>query len=122
LAPNYGAWDSQDPSGQRLRAGSFGELVPVRTRIRKSAPVPVICTASEGSGRRAGSFPRAGCLPVPPLVGDERVGEAGQQLRELAGFGQLAGVEAVQGQVPGRVDQRPCLDTSADLERSSWSG
>ena len=37
--------DSHDPSGRRCRTGSFGELFPVRTRIRKSASVAAICAA-----------------------------------------------------------------------------
>ena len=37
--------DSQDPSPQRLRTGSFGEQFPLRTRIRKPALVPAICAA-----------------------------------------------------------------------------
>ena len=60
--------DSQDPSPQRLRTGSFGEQFPLRTRIRKRPWFPRSArpgTRRRSSGRRAGSCPRAGWRAGP---------------------------------------------------------
>jgi len=47
--------DSHDPSGRRRRTGSFGELFPVRTRMRKSA---FVCPSDCPPVRRV---PLSGC-------------------------------------------------------------
>ena len=84
--------------GRALAAGvQVDEPEVVQGFERVPQPGPGDVPQRRGRGQRA--------RVQQQLVGDRRVGEAGQQPQHLAGLGQRPGIEQVQGQVPGPADQ-----------------
>ena len=116
--------DSQVPSGRRRTTGSFGARLPMRTRIRKSAPVAAICAARNPAPKfRSASrtIParrlrgRAGAQVVSPSRTAERgvddagaAGDQGQQpqRRVAAPAAGAAALLGVDGQVRLAVGDR----------------